>query len=327
LADFIKQARWSYHSIESKPKEILLTTEPIISPTLVVLAAGMGSRYGGLKQIEPIGPSGETIIDYSIYDAMRAGFAKVVFVIRKQIEHPFRLAVGQRFEKQVAVDYVFQELDKLPSGFSVPIGRTKPWGTTQAILMAADVVQEPFAVINADDFYGVEGYQKMAQHLRSGTADYAMVGYTLRNTLSDFGGVARGVCQVSGDDFLKAIVELTQIEGDGQAAQNTDASGNVTRLTGEEVVSMNFWGFSPQVFGHLEEEFCRFLAQRISDLNSECYIPSAVNTMVHTGIARVRVLRTGDAWFGVTYREDHLRVIASIRSLIRDGLYPERLWL
>jgi len=297
------------------------------SPTLVVLAAGMGSRYGGLKQIEPVGPSGEKIVDYSIYDAMRAGFTKVVFVIRKQIEHQFRLVVGKRFEKHIAVDYVFQELDKLPPDFSVPPGRTKPWGTTHAILMAADMVREPFAVINADDFYGADGYRMMAQHLRSGVANYAMVGYTLRNTLSEFGSVARGVCQGSGEVFLAGVVELTHIERDGQTVRNTDPSGKVTMLTGDEVVSMNFWGFTPQVFGQLEEEFRRFLGQNGSDLKSECYIPSTVNSLVHSGVAQVKVLRTGDAWFGVTYREDHLRVVASVQDLIRDGLYPERLWL
>ena len=170
--------------------------KPTTSPTLLVLAAGMGNRYGGLKQIDPVGPGGETIIDYSIYDALRAGFGKVVFVIRKDIEHAFKQAVGARFERHIAVEYVFQELDKLPPGFSVPVGRTKPWGTLHAVLMAADAINEPFAVINADDFYGSEGYRVLAQHLQSGTADYAMVGFLLRNTLSDFGSVSRGVCRV-----------------------------------------------------------------------------------------------------------------------------------
>ncbi len=221
------------------------------SPTLLVLAAGMGSRYGGLKQIEPVGPSGETIIDYSIYDAMRAGFGKLVFVIRKDIEEPFKEVVGARFEKRIAVDYVFQELDKIPAEFQVPAGRTKPWGTTQAILMTADVIHEPFAVINADDFYGAESYRVLAQQLQSGSPDYAMVGFVLRNTLSDFGTVARGVCEVSDDGYLKAISELTAIGRDGAHAKNTDGEGKVTMLTGDEPVSMNFWGFTPQVFGQL----------------------------------------------------------------------------
>ena len=211
------------------------------APTLLVLAAGMGSRYGGLKQIESVGPSGETIIDYSIFDAMRAGFGKLVFVIRKDIEEPFKEVVGSRFDKRIAVEYVFQELDKIPSPFKVPAGRTKPWGTTQAILMAADVIHEPFAVINADDFYGAESYRVMAEQLKSGSKDYAMVGFVLRNTLSDFGTVARGVCEVSDDGYLEEIAELTAIGRDGDKPKNTDGDGKVTVLNGDEPVSMNFW--------------------------------------------------------------------------------------
>ena len=218
------------------------------SPTLLVLAAGMGSRYGGLKQIEAVGPSGETIIDYSIFDAMRAGFGKLVFIIRKDIEQPFKEVVGARFEKRIAVEYVFQELDKIPAGFSVPAGRTKPWGTTQAIMMAADAIHEPFAVINADDFYGAESYQVMARQLQSGSGDYAMVGFVLRNTLSEFGTVARGVCRVGGDGYLEQVVELTAIARDGDHAKDTSSDGKVTILTGDEPVSMNMFGFTPQVF-------------------------------------------------------------------------------
>src|ERR1035438_6090992 len=217
--------------------------ESMTSPTLLVLAAGMGSRYGGLKQIDPVGPGGETIMDYSIYDALRAGFGKLVFVIRKDIEQAFKEVVGARFEKRVAVEYAFQELEALPPGFSVPGGRTKPWGTTHAVLMTENAIHEPFAVINADDFYGAEGYSVLARHLQSGTTDYAMVGFVLRNTLSDFGSVARGVCRVNGDGFLESVVELTKIERDGECARNTDAAGTVTRLTGNELVSMNMWGF------------------------------------------------------------------------------------
>ncbi|MGD0800336.1 MAG: sugar phosphate nucleotidyltransferase [Terracidiphilus sp.] len=296
------------------------------SPTLLVLAAGMGSRYGGLKQIEPVGPSGETIIDYSIYDALRAGFGKLVFVIRKEIEEPFKEIVGRRFEKRVAVDYVFQELDKLPPEFSVPAGRTKPWGTTHAILMAAGAINEPFAVINADDFYGAEGYRELARQLQSGATDYAMVGFVLRNTLSDFGSVARGVCQVSGDGFLQGVVELTKIERDGVCAKNTDASGQVTKLTGDEVVSMNMWGFTPHIFAKLQADFQDFLEANSSNLRAECFIPSTVNELILTGEARIKVLRANDTWFGVTYREDHPRVVDSISRLIRDGAYPKQLW-
>ena len=188
------------------------------SPTLLVLAAGMGSRYGGLKQIDPVGPAGETIIDYSIFDALRAGFGKLVFVIRKDIEEAFRETVGARFEKRVAVEYVFQSLEDIPPRFTVPAGRTKPWGTTQAILLAADAIHEPFAAINADDFYGAESYRELAGHLTSGSPDYAMVGFVLRNTLSDFGSVARGVCRVATTAYLESIVELTKIERDGDGA-------------------------------------------------------------------------------------------------------------
>jgi UTP-glucose-1-phosphate uridylyltransferase len=296
------------------------------APTLLVLAAGMGSRYGGLKQIESVGPSGETIIDYSIFDAMRAGFGKLVFVIRKDIEEPFKEVVGSRFEKRIAVEYVFQELDKIPSPFKVPAGRTKPWGTTQAILMTTDVIHEPFAVINADDFYGAESYRVLSEQLRSGSKDYAMVGFVLRNTLSDFGTVARGVCEVSNDGYLKAIAELTAIGRDGDKAKNTDGDGKVTVLNGDEPVSMNFWGFTPEIFGQLKEHFREFLEANGGDLKKECYIPSTVNEIMVAGQGKVKVLRSNDSWFGVTYREDHGHVVESIRRLVKEGIYPERLW-
>jgi NDP-sugar pyrophosphorylase family protein len=299
---------------------------PTSSPTLLVLAAGMGSRYGGLKQIDPVGPAGETIIDYSIFDALRAGFGKLVFVIRKDIEQQFRESVGARFEKRVAVDYVFQALEDIPSRFSVPAGRTKPWGTTQAILLALNAIHEPFTAINADDFYGADGYRSLAGHLTSGSADYAMVGFVLRNTLSDFGSVARGVCQVSSDGYLEHIAELTKVERDGNGARNTDASGTVTKFTGDEPVSMNMWGFTPRVFDQLRERFEKFLEADSADLKSECYIPNTVGELVRSGEARVKVLRSRDSWFGVTYREDRPRVVESIRGLIAQGLYPESLW-
>ena len=296
-------------------------------PTLLVLAAGMGSRYGGLKQIDPVGPVDETIIDYSIYDAMRAGFGKLVFVIRKDIEQQFKEIVGARFEKRIAVEYVFQELDKLPPGCSLPAGRTKPWGTTHAILMAADTIREPFAAINADDFYGAEAYRLLAQHLTSGTTDYAMVGFILRNTLSKFGSVARGVCRVDENNHLKSVVEMMKIEPDGGGAKNTDAAGQITKLTGEEAVSMNFWGFTPALFPQLKTQFEAFLKKSGNELKSECYIPSTVNDLVIAGQAKVKVLRTNDFWFGVTYREDRPQVVESIRQLIAQGKYPEKLWV
>jgi UTP-glucose-1-phosphate uridylyltransferase len=294
-------------------------------PTLLVLAAGMGSRYGGLKQIDPVGPNGETIIDYSICDALRAGFGKLVFVIRREMEAPFRETVGARFEKRAAVEYVFQELDKLPAGFSVPANRTKPWGTSHAILMAANVIHEPFAAINADDFYGANSYKALAEHLQSGSADYAMVGFVLRNTLSDFGSVARGICQSDESGFLTSVTELTKIERDGAGAKNTTPDGKVTRLTGDEPVSMNFWGFTPELFPQLREVFARFLRQNGHDEKAECYIPNAVGDLINTKRARVKLLRSQDSWFGVTYREDRPRVVESIRQLVARGVYPSNL--
>jgi hypothetical protein len=286
----------------------------------------MGSRYGGLKQIDPVGPSGETIIDYSVYDAMRAGFGKLVFVIRKDIEQQFREIVGARFEKRIAVQYAFQELDKLPAGYSLPAGRTKPWGTTHAILMAENVVKENFAAINADDFYGRNAYAALANHLRSGTPDYAMVGFILKNTLSNFGTVARGVSRVDANNYLTNIVELMKIEHDGIGAKDTGADGNITQLTGDESVSMNFWGFTPALFQQLRVAFENFLKKSGTEKKSECYIPATVGDLVTSGQARCKVLRSPDSWFGVTYREDRPNVVESIQALIAKGEYPAKLW-
>ncbi len=295
-------------------------------PTLLVLAAGMGSRYGGLKQIDPVGPSGETIIDYSIFDAVRAGFGKLVFVIRHDIESAFREAIGARFEKRLPVEYVFQELDKLPAGFSVPPNRKKPWGTGQAILMAADAIREPFAAINADDFYGAASFRVLAEHLQSGSKDYAMVGFVLRNTLSEFGSVARGACNVGPDGYLQGVTELTKIEKDGASAKYTDATGTLHRLSGDEPVSMNMWGFTPGLFAHLREQLASFLRKHGQDEKAELYIPTVVNELVKAGKERCRVLRSTDSWFGVTYREDRPFVVDGIRKLITRGDYPEKLW-
>jgi dTDP-glucose pyrophosphorylase len=295
-------------------------------PTLLVLAAGMGSRYGGLKQIDPVGPAGETIIDYSIYDALRAGFGKLVFVIRKDIEQQFREIVGARFEKHAPVEYVFQELDKLPPGHSLPAGRTKPWGTTHAILMAENVVKENFAAINADDFYGQQAYKVLAQHLTAGTPDYAMVGFILKNTLSLNGTVARGVSRVDANHYLTNIVEMMKIEPDGSGAKDTGPDGKITKLTGDEAVSMNFWGFTPALFPQLKVEFEKFLKKAGGEQKSECYIPATVGELVTSGKAKVKVLRSSDSWFGVTYREDRPQVVESIRKLIAQGKYPKNLW-
>lgn len=296
------------------------------APSLLVLAAGMGSRYGGLKQIDPIGPDGETIIDYSIYDALRAGFGKIVFVLRREIEDNFRQTIAARFDRRIAVEYVFQGLEDLPPGFSVPEGRTKPWGTTQAVLAAADAIHEPFAVINADDFYGAESFRGLAAYLQSSSDDYAMIGFVLRNTLSDFGAIARGICQVDAQGFLKSIVERTNIARDGSQVISTDSKGAANPLSGDEIVSMNIWGFTPGIFRQLRLIFEEFLDENGSDLRAESYLPSAVNSLINSGQARVRVLPTSDSWFGVTYRQDRARVVESIARLVREGCYPERLW-
>ncbi|HVC48472.1 MAG TPA: sugar phosphate nucleotidyltransferase [Terracidiphilus sp.] len=295
-------------------------------PTLMVLAAGMGSRYGGMKQIDPVGPGGETIMDYSIFDALRAGFGKVVFVIRKDMETAFRETMGDKFARHVEVECVFQEMDKMLGGHTQPPERTKPWGTTHAVLMSSETIREPFAVINADDYYGPEGFRMLAEHLNAGTGDYAMVGYVLRKTLSEFGTVARGVCEVSAEGYLKRIVERKKIAPDGNGAKDTEADGKVVALTGDEPVSMNFWGFTTGIFPQLKEYFAKFLEEHDADLKAECYLPEAVSVLVGRGDAHVKVLRSTDAWFGVTYREDRPRVVESIGKLVEAGLYPRRLW-
>ncbi|HTA80923.1 MAG TPA: sugar phosphate nucleotidyltransferase [Terracidiphilus sp.] len=291
-------------------------------PTLLILAAGMGSRYGGLKQIDAVGPSGETILDFSVYDASRAGFGQIVFVIRRDIEDAFRQSIGARFEQRVPVKYVFQEIDDLPPGFTVPAGRTKPWGTTQAVLAAAEVIHEPFAVINADDFYGQESFQSLSRHLLTESLGYAMIGFILRNTLSEFGSVARGISAVDENGYLASVVEVTGIERDSGEIK---AAGGIP-LSGDEIVSMNMWGFTPRVFDQLRAYFESFLEANSLDQRAECYLPNAVNSLIHSGESRVRVLPTSEAWFGVTYREDRPRVVESIGRLVSSGVYPERLW-
>lgn len=300
-----------------------------MSPTLVVLAAGMGSRYGGLKQIDPMGPAGETILDYSVYDAVRAGFGRVVFIIRPDFEDAFRSGVAARFADRVEVDFSFQTLDRLPTGFTVPAGREKPWGTTHAILCAREQIHGNFAVINADDFYGRDSYSVLSKHLQGAHAsstDFAMVGFTLRNTLSDHGSVARGVCVANAEGFLTSIDEMTKIERDGLAARNTREDGTVVQLTGDEPVSMNMWGFTPRLFDHLDRVFGEFLAKSGGELKSECFIPLTVGQLVDERQATCRVLRTDSSWFGVTYREDKEVVQASIADLISRGDYPANLW-
>jgi NDP-sugar pyrophosphorylase family protein len=295
-------------------------------PELLVLAAGMGSRYGGLKQVDPVGPNGETIIDYSVFDAIRAGFGRLVFVIRRDIERSFKETVGRRFEERMEVDYVFQELSTVPAGYSVPATRKKPWGTGHAILVGAEAIRESFAVINGDDFYGMNSFRILAQYLTARETGYAMVGYQLKNTLSDFGTVSRGVCTTNGNDYLESVTELTKIERHGTGARYTDSNGARHPLSGDETVSLNMWGFPPSVFGHLRRQFEGFVSSRGRDDSAEFYIPTAVSELISSGLERVKVLRTPDAWFGITYREDRDRVVASIRRLIERGDYPVKLW-
>ena len=298
--------------------------------SLLVLAAGMGSRYGGLKQLDEVGPNGETIIDYSVYDALRAGFTKVVFIIRPDIEDAFKAQIGSRYEGQVEVAYAFQELDALPGGFTPPAGRVKPWGTGQAILCAADVVNEPFAVINGDDFYGADSFQVAADYLRQAqdtdVADYSMVSFILRNTLSDFGSVCRGVCACNAEEQLETVTECCGIERKGEGAVYTDGNGKEHEFTGDEPVSMNMWGFTPSIFESLRQQFIAFLNERGQEEKSEFYIPSVVNTMLETQAARVQVLKSTAQWFGVTYREDKQHVQDSVAKMCADGQYPSPLW-
>lgn len=293
------------------------------NPTLLVLAAGMGSRYGGLKQLDPVGPGGETLLDYSVFDACRAGFDRIVFLIRHDIEREFREKIGARYEGQVAVDYAFQELQALPGGFAPPAARTKPWGTAHAIWCARDVINAPFAAINADDFYGADAFVQMGKFLSStattaSPANFSMVAYRLGKTLSEHGTVARGVCTVNAQGLLATIEELTDI---ARRPEGTIASGNRT-FTAETPVSMNFWGFTPQVFPLLEQSLVQFLTQHVGSEKNEYYIPTAVGDMIAADLATVRVLTTDSAWFGMTYRDDRPRVMASIRQLVESGAYP-----
>jgi hypothetical protein len=297
-----------------------------MAPTLLILAAGLGSRYGGLKQVDPVGPGGETIIDYTVFDALRVGFGHLVFVIRREMEEAFRQTIGARLEKRIPVRYAFQALDSVPPGFSVPARREKPWGTGHAILAAADVIHEPFGVTNADDFYGANSLRALAEHLRSGSHDYAMVGYVLRNTLSSFSTVARGLCRVTGDGYLQGVTEITRIGMNGADAQYTDDQGIVRRLDGGATVSLNLWGFNPTLFGYLRQQFAAFLQARGQDPSAEFYIPSVVNLLVEEGRERCKVLPTSDVWCGVTCREDRPRVIENIRGRVAHGDYPQDLW-
>jgi NDP-sugar pyrophosphorylase family protein len=301
-----------------------------MKPTLLVLAAGMGSRYGGLKQLDQVGPSGETIIDYSIFDAIRAGFGKVVFIIRRDIEKEFKAAVGSRYEGKIAVDYAFQQIDALPEGFSVPEGREKPWGTGHAVYTAKELINEPFAVINGDDFYGRDGFQLLADYLTGAKdgakADFSMCGFIMRNTLSDNGSVSRGVCEVDSDGDLTEVVEHTKIERNGKAAKSFIEDGSVVDFTGDEIVSMNMWGFTPSLFDYMDDMFIEFLKERGQEMKSEFFIPLVADTLIKQGKATVKVMTSEDEWFGITYREDKPIVVASIKKLVEQGIYPTKLF-
>lgn len=297
-----------------------------MKPTLVIMAAGMGSRYGGLKQMDPVGPNGETLLEYSIHDAIQAGFGKVVFVIRSDFETEFKEQVGSRFADKIEVQYAFQSLENLPEGFGVPEGRTKPWGTGQAVLACKGIVNEPFAVQNADDFYGAEAYQTIAaEFAQMPEGDSCMVGYLIRNTLSPHGSVSRGICGTT-DGYLSSIIERSHIET-SEAGTIQFIEGDVmTDMDGTEICSMNFWGFSPSFFQTLEEKFIAFLKEQGQELKSEWFIPSIVDEMIDSDQTRVKVLSSDGKWFGVTYPEDKPIVVASLLTMHNAGKYPPKLW-
>ena len=302
-------------------------------PVLVVMAAGMGSRYGGLKQIDPVDEQGHIIMDFSIYDAVKAGFKKVVFIIKKENEESFKEAIGDRLSKQIQVEYVFQELTNLPDGFSVPEGRVKPFGTGHAILCCMDVVDAPFAVINADDYYGSHAFQVIYDYLTTHEDDdkyrYTMVGYVLENTLTENGHVARGVCMTDEDNNLTGIQERTHIEKrNGQAAFTEDDGATWTEIPNDSIVSMTMWGFTPSILQELKAGFPVFLEENLkkNPLKCEYFLPSVVGNLLTEEKATVKVLKSTDKWFGVTYKEDKPVVVAAIRKMKEDGLYPEKLW-
>jgi hypothetical protein len=302
-----------------------------MKPTLLVLAAGMGSRYGGLKQMDPMGPNGETVLDYSVFDAIRAGFGKVVFVIREDFAEAFKEGVGARFANRIEVDYAFQKLDDLPEGFSVPADRVKPWGTSHAVRAARHVVDGPFAVINADDFYGADAYEVISRWFATGkgsdTKDhYAMVGYPLRNTLSVHGSVNRGICQTDDSGLLTDVEEVVDIaRGDDGIPRGKRIDGSIIEVDADSPVSMNFWGFSHSHFAQLEEHFIAFLKEKGHELKSECYIPTVVDDLIRKNLADCAVLETSASWFGVTYPDDKPHVVESIAALIENGAYPSPL--
>lgn len=302
-----------------------------MKPTLLVLAAGMGSRYGSLKQMDGIGPHQEAIIDYSVYDAIRAGFGKVVFVIRHSFGPEFKEVFNpERFGGRIDVEYVYQELDQLPEGFTVPEGREKPWGTNHALMMGEPVISEPFAVINADDFYGQDAISQMGAYLASlpedSSGEYAMVGYQVSKTLSENGTVSRGICTVNDAGYLESIVERTKIIRESEGIVYIDDDGSKHPLEEDTPVSMNLFGFTPDYFTHSENSFREFLRASQGNLKAEYFIPLVVNQLINSKTARMKVLRTTSNWFGVTYQEDRPGTVDKVKSLIAAGVYPENLW-
>jgi len=303
-------------------------------PVLVVMAAGMGSRYGGLKQIDPVGSHGQLIIDYSIYDALRAGFETVVFVIKHQIEDTFKSAIGDRLSKVIEVKYAYQELDDLPAGYTVPEGRVKPWGTAHAILAARKIVDGPFAVVNSDDYYGPEAFRNVYDYLSTteeteGHLSFAMVGYALGNTVTEHGHVARGVCVEDENHFLRSVTERTHIEKDGDHARFTEDGGSTWHpLSGDTIVSMNLWGLTAGFLREAEAGFSAFLDKTLAENpeKGEYYLPGVISRLIAEGKATVKVLRSSDKWYGVTYQADKPNVVAAIARMTAEGLYPENLW-
>lgn len=302
-----------------------------MKPTLLVLAAGMGSRYGGLKQLDGVGPHGETIMDYSVYDAMRAGFGKVVFVIRHDFEDDFNTRVLSKYKNHIPVTVVYQETDSLPEGYTVPEDRTRPWGTGHAVMMGADAINEPFAVINADDFYGRNAFEVMADFLKDSEnkqGRYCMVAFKVGNTMTENGSVSRGVCTVDDNNCLSSIVERRRIEfdGDHNPVFIDEETEQPNRLDATTPVSMNLWGFTPDFFVHSQKEFKRFLDLFSNDNKREFYIPNVVDFLINNGKASVRVLTTDSRWFGVTYADDRQNVCDNLKALHSDGTYPESLF-
>lgn len=288
--------------------------------TLVVLAAGMGSRYGGLKQVDPVGPHGEILLEYSVFDALKVGFNRLVCVIRRDLEEAFDEHIGSRLRDRVKLEYAYQQLDDLPAGFAPPAERQKPWGTGQAVWACRKLVGGPFLSINADDYYGPDSYRLLAEHLRH-SEDHAMAGFRLENTLSEYGSVSRGICETDAEGWLRQVVEHTEISPDKVSTLN----GAQHQLTGQEVVSMNFWGLQPSIFPEIERQFVEFLSGNPGP-KGELYIPGVLDRVIKEGRGRVRVLPSPESWFGVTYPDDKPRVVEQIRAKVQQGLYPERLW-